>query len=416
MNTAGLSLDQAPPFWSVNRFFVTAPIFGILCAIYLIFFANSDILNRYTPSTIGFVHLFVLGFFAMVIFGATMQMLPVLAGVKTPFAKTTAFVSHLFLTIGALCFAISFVHIIPALKVVALTSLTIALISYFIPMLYAILKAGYKNFVIWGMRLAIIFGFLAFLLGLHLLASYAFGKISALHLTFADIHATIAIFGFAGLLIVAVAHQVLPMFYVAPSFPQFCKKFLFVAAVSLIIYFAMKMANFIYADIFIKIVLAIVFSAFGTVALRKISQRKRKVSDAALKLWKFGLVFAPVWAVLIIMDLFVNLPNKEYLFAVVFGFGFLASIIVAMLNKITPFLVWFHLINMGKFDAPNMNELLKPEISNIILKLHIVSTILLLLGYFEVLFIKAAGISILAEFIVLEYAIVNTARFYNKLR
>ena len=76
----GLSTDQAPPISVPFRFFLTAPIFGILIGL-LIFSNPADIIfNKFSPTTIGLIHLFTLGILTMIIFGALQQMLPVLAG------------------------------------------------------------------------------------------------------------------------------------------------------------------------------------------------------------------------------------------------------------------------------------------------------------------------------------------------
>ena len=40
----------------------------------------------------------------------------------------------------------------------------------------------------------------------------------------ANVHSVWGIFGFGGILIIGVTFQVLPMFYVAPRFKQFCKQ------------------------------------------------------------------------------------------------------------------------------------------------------------------------------------------------
>ncbi|MEY4504395.1 MAG: hypothetical protein RL154_689, partial [Pseudomonadota bacterium] len=187
-------------------------------------------------------------------------------------------------------------------------------------------------------------------------------------------------------------------------------------AFTTVLYFGLKLANFNYADEVFKIISAVVFSAFGAVALKKISQRRRKVSDASLKLWKIALVFAIIWAILVVVDIFIAIPNKEYLFAIVFGFAFAGTIMVAMLNKITPFLVWFHLTSSGNFDAPNMNELLPPELARLTMKLHIASLVFLFGGYFFEPLIRVAGVFIVLEFSVLFYSILGAARIYNKLR
>ena len=86
MFNQGLSLDQAPPIGVPFRFFLTAPIFGVVISFVFLFFPFSETSNQYSHFAIGLVHLFTLGILSMIIFGAMQQMMPVLAGavIKKP--------------------------------------------------------------------------------------------------------------------------------------------------------------------------------------------------------------------------------------------------------------------------------------------------------------------------------------------
>jgi len=76
---AGLSFEQAPPFALPLRFFLTAPLF-LLAAAGLIVWAPEALASRWTPQALALTHALTLGFLAMVMLGALMQMLPVVAG------------------------------------------------------------------------------------------------------------------------------------------------------------------------------------------------------------------------------------------------------------------------------------------------------------------------------------------------
>ena len=75
----GLSFEQAPPFSLPLRFFLTAPLF-LLAAAVLIVLAPDALASRWTPQALALTHALTLGFLAMVMLGALMQMLPVVAG------------------------------------------------------------------------------------------------------------------------------------------------------------------------------------------------------------------------------------------------------------------------------------------------------------------------------------------------
>ena len=84
MELQGLSTDQAPPLSVPIRFFLTAPLFGVLAG-FLIFFSDVNVLmNRFSLESIVITHLLTIGFLGFIMLGSLTQMLPVLASAKIP--------------------------------------------------------------------------------------------------------------------------------------------------------------------------------------------------------------------------------------------------------------------------------------------------------------------------------------------
>ena len=73
MFNKGLSLEQAPSVSVPFRFFLSAPIFGVLISFVFFFLPFSEVSNQYSSKAIGVVHLFTLGILSMIIFGAMQQ-------------------------------------------------------------------------------------------------------------------------------------------------------------------------------------------------------------------------------------------------------------------------------------------------------------------------------------------------------
>ena len=71
-----VSQDFAPPFKLISPFFILGAIFYLLSAIFLFFFSTENIALLDTK-ILSFVHLFLLGFVMMTIFGAMAQLVPV---------------------------------------------------------------------------------------------------------------------------------------------------------------------------------------------------------------------------------------------------------------------------------------------------------------------------------------------------
>ena len=87
MKTGGLSLDQAPAEDIPLRFFISAPIFGILAGLMVLLKGNLLFSNTWMPETVALTHLLTLGWMGSVMFGALNQMIPVLVGGIVPFPK-----------------------------------------------------------------------------------------------------------------------------------------------------------------------------------------------------------------------------------------------------------------------------------------------------------------------------------------
>ncbi len=405
MNTAGLSLSDAPPFGRIHPFFIASAVFGALSFFALSFAATTD---RYDPYIIASIHLFTIGFLLNTAFGALSQMLPVVGGVKIESPKVIR-ITQFGISAGAVLFFAGFAFYRPLLFA-ALPILCFSLLSGFGMLLLKIqTNKQLTSQTVKGVRFALIISLVAFALGGHLLFSQATMNIAASHLKFVDIHLTTAIFGFFGALVIAISHQVLPMFYVAPEFPKFCRVWpavIFIASLSLFIPIEV-------VGMAAKVIIWTAMLAFGVVALKKLKERKRLMSDASLKLWQTGLVSLIVGLAVWALDSVFGVPHKEFLFALFFGVGFLGSIVKAMSNKIVPFLAWFHLTNSGKWDAPSVREMITDKSANIELYLHIGSMFLFLCSiFFPPLFAPASLIGMIS-FLVLGVNMAKTVKIYK---
>ncbi|MFA7070388.1 MAG: hypothetical protein WC144_06065, partial [Sulfurimonas sp.] len=100
MNFEGLSLDQAPPISAPLRFFLSAPLFGVVAGVIMLFGDPTLLVSRFSSETILLTHVLTIGFLALIMFGALIQMLPVLAGVSIPKATLVSKISHFLISLG----------------------------------------------------------------------------------------------------------------------------------------------------------------------------------------------------------------------------------------------------------------------------------------------------------------------------
>src|SRR5512139_2908610 len=105
MTLATLSLEQAPPITVPFRFFLTAPLLLLLGAAAWLLTDSGALGSRWSPAVLGITHLLTLGFMAMVMCGAMLQLLPVLAGAPVPNPRLMAWAIHLPLLVGTLLLA-----------------------------------------------------------------------------------------------------------------------------------------------------------------------------------------------------------------------------------------------------------------------------------------------------------------------
>ena len=84
MNTAHLSVESAPPIQIPFRFFLTAPLFGVLFALLLSWSGADLVESRWSPQLIGALHLLNIGVLMMMVSGVLFQMLPVVGGIQFP--------------------------------------------------------------------------------------------------------------------------------------------------------------------------------------------------------------------------------------------------------------------------------------------------------------------------------------------
>lgn len=415
MDFNGLSLDQAPPISAPLRFFLTAPLFGIIAGFFILFGDVSALMSRYSLESIVITHAITIGFFGFVMLGALTQMLPVLAGVKIPKVKFVATYSHLFLVLGSIFMFIGLLNSNTLLNTLAMIFLGSGFLMLIGAISLAIMQV--KNFTatVKTMSISLVFAFLIVLMGLYLLYLHTTDSSSEYQLILSNIHSIWAIFGFAGILIIGVSFQVLPMFYVTPRFKKFCKKkVIWLIPIGLFLWLVLNLCDGNYGFI-AKIFIASFFWAYATAAWRKISQRRRPVTDVTIWYWKSASIFLTLGVFLWVFDEFMT---KEYatIIAILIGGGFILSIMLGMLHKIVPFLVWFHLNGAGYMSIPTMNEMIDKRLSRVQFFLFIFSLLGFIFSFFMPQFLELFAITFILSMIIFEYNIIQPVLIYRKTK
>jgi len=412
---AGLSTDQAPPISAPVRFFLTAPLFGVLAGAFMFFSDSASLMNRFSMDSIVITHAITIGFLAFVMLGAMTQMLPVLAGAKMPRVMFVTKYSYLLLLIGTLCLLFGLFLGDHSLELVGFVGLGSGFLMILVAIALSLKTVSNFNATIKAISTSVIFAFLIVFMGLYLVYGYITDDITKAHYIVANIHSVWAIFGFGVILIIGVAFQVLPMFYVAPKFKRFCKRrVVWLISTGLVLWLLFSVFYEEYA-IIAKIWIALFVWAFATTVWLKLGKRKRPISDVTVWYWRAASIFLTLGSFLWIFDEYFK---HEYIVmvAILIGGGFILSIMIGMMYKIIPFLVWFHLNGMGYMTIPTMNEMINKNLSRLQFILFIGSLVGFIFAFYYSWVLQISAVSFMVSMMILEYNMVEPMLIYRKTR
>jgi len=414
MELAGLSTDQAPPISAPVRFFLTAPLFGILAGILIFFSDAATLMNRFSMESIVITHAITIGFLSFIMLGSMTQMLPVLAGAKMPKVGLVTKSSYILLVIGVISMLFGLYTSSTLLNIIAFIGLGSGFLIILTATALSLRTVVNFNATVRGISTSIVFAFFVVLMGLYLLYSYIINDIDSTHMVVANVHSVWAVFGFAVILIIGVAFQVLPMFYVAPKFKAFCKKrVVWLISIGLVIWMLLS-AFYEEYTIVGKLWIAVFIWAFATTVWLKLSRRRRPISDVTVWYWRSASIFLTLGSFLWIFDEYFK---HEYIVMVgILIGGFILSIIIGMLYKIVPFLVWFHLNAMGYMSIPTINEMINKRVAQIQFVLFIVALIGFIFSFYMPHLLKFSAISFIISMVLLEYNVISPVLIYVKTK
>ncbi|WP_457594373.1 hypothetical protein [Hydrogenimonas sp.] len=415
MFNRGLSLDQAPPISVVFRFFLTIPLFGVLAALAMLAADPYTFLEWNAPRSVAIVHLLLLGMAGMAMVGSLFQMLPVLAGASISDPLYHARWVHLLLLLGTLLISASFFFDSYILMHAALPFLLGSLGFVILLMLAKLAAVENRTPSVKGMAVSLTS--LGFGLGFALLLGLVFiEKDPGLDpLRLRDIHMHFMLLGWIGGLIMAVAFQVIEMFYVTPPYPKMVRETFPAAILVLTLLYAVAAFAAPALLVPIDLLLGLLFLLFAAVTLRRLMQRKRPVADATVWLWRTGLAALVAAVAAFAGSVAFEIAALLDAAALLYGY-FVLSVIFAMSYKIVPFLVWFHLNAKGVLECPMMGDIIPAKRAMWHLWLHwalLASALLLCLTPYASI---AMGTVFLAESLLYGANILRAARLYNSLK
>ena len=415
MNTAGLSFDQIPALRIPYGFFITAPLFGCLAGCLLVLFPEL-LTSRWQPAMLAWVHLLTLGVAAQVMLGALCQVLPVIGGTPIRLGWIQALMVRTGLSLGTLMLAGSFLVSQPWLAAGSVALLAAALGLFCWHLAGALLRVRPAGDTLNSIRQAALALVVTVIAGVLLQwLRHAPADAPALLIN-TDQHALWGGMGWMLLLVIGVSFQVIPMFHVAPDFPRWTRRLLpSVLWLSLLV--VTLSSGTVQQAAMASLLVAALYYCF--VAARTLQQRKRKIIDYTVRFWMLGLSAISAALLLGLSSLMFGLTAPVLAQGILFGFGGILSIIIGMLQKIVPFLLYLHLQRTclsapdKLLQLPNMKRLLPTERSRVQwwLQLGCLSALLLALVWPVISYL--CGVLMLANFGWLGLCLYQARRLYD---
>lgn len=334
-----LALEHSAPLTYSLRFFVSAPAFAALAGALLLWQGPAAFASRWSPAMLAATHLITLGTLSMVIIGALLQLLPVVADVAFSGPRLSARAMHALLCCGTALLAAAFLGGHALLFKLALAALILALLWLPAACARGLWQArpGPADAMLGGVRVALFALLLTVALGAVMGVALALGlpwplaRLTELHLLFGAL-------GWIGALLTAIAYQVIPMFQVTPVYPAALTS-TFSRALLLLLLAAGGAGIAGHSSLALAhALLAGAFALFALLTLRLLAQRKRPAPDPTTLFWRTSMASLLACAALWFAPL--EATPKALLLGVLFFLGFAFSAVVGMLYKIVPFLLW----------------------------------------------------------------------------
>ncbi|CAG0125243.1 hypothetical protein RHDC2_00905 [Rhodocyclaceae bacterium] len=424
MSLASLSLEQAPPISVPFRFFLSAPLFLLLAATALLVAGPVALESRWSTALLSTTHLLTLGCMSMVMCGAMLQMLPVLAGSPVPNPRMVAWAIHLPLLAGALLLCAGLYLGTPLLLQLAMPLLIFAFGTFLCIAAYSLVRAQARNASTRAMLLAL--AALAFTLVLGvLLAGGVAGLLELPMLQLVALHANWGLLGWTALLVIGVAYQVVPMFQLTPLYPRMITRWLGGILFALLLLWSLYPLLPQPAAGILSLIaacgLAACITVFALSTLRLQHKRRRRVPDVVLQFWRIGMFSLLAATLLWMAGQFSTVLSESTFYPLALGIlfiaGFALSVIHGMLYKIASFLVWFHL--QGKLpskEVPNMKTIIPDTAARRHWYTHLASVLLgLAAALWPMPWIYAAGVALFLSGLLLLANLYGAWNCYRRM-
>ncbi len=401
-----LATEMAPPFVLVAHYFIAGSIFYMIASFMLPFYAGD--LNTFflSPAIASLMHLYLLGFIMMIIFGAMYQLIPVVLEIPI-FSKDFAYIQFYLFVVGVVIFSIAlgvngYIKMLPYGAIMMYISMLIFVANVFLT---------YKNIELWSitakyMLVSNIFLLIGVSIGFYMALDLIYG-FGADIVSLVTLHISTTIVGYILMTIMGIGMILLPMFSLSHGFSDKSINIAFYTVITGLLLFLVSVFTKIMVLKYLGIALVGVSIVLGLYQMWLIfTTRIRKQND----FWAKNMIasfYSLILSLLILaLAIFLNSQTLFILFGFMLFFGFFVFFIVGHIYKILPFLVWYQRYSplVGKIKVPMLNEMVKENVADMQFWITTVGVILCSIAIFthiSILFVVGAIIMALSTMLVI---------------
>jgi len=375
-----ISRDFAPPFKLIVPYFIVGILVYLLTALLTLGFDISSIHNL-DASVLSWVHLFLLGFVMMIIFGAMAQLIPVVLEVGH-WAVELFYIIWPLLLIGTILMVFGF-YLNSAFLPYGGTFVLIAMSIFTLNIFITLKKVKTFSLVVKTVVIANIFLLCGLIFGIVMALTYA-GLLSVDVMVLLKAHVYLIVAGYIGVTIMGLSMVLLPMFGLSHNFSKTPLKFAFYLLSTGVIF--VTFSSILNFDSLCYIGYGLSIGAF-LVYFQQIvliyKTRARKEIDIWVKSMFFAYFSLVISLVLAVLFLVFNKNSFLMASAWLFFMGFLGFIISGHLYKVVPFLVWFERFSplVGKKKVPMLADMVPVKSANYQLIFTGVGIVICTLGF-----------------------------------
>lgn len=380
---ASLATDDSPALHLPGAHFTVAFVALLFGALGLVIAAPELALGQvFSPRLLAVVHLFTLGWITTSIIGALCQFLPVAVGVPL-YSRGAAYGTLALHALGLALFVGGLLAGAPSVFRIGALMVALGLTVFAGNLALTLARGRTRDVTFYALTLAAVFLLGTIVLGGALAWNLHSGALlGADRFTVLAVHIHVALVGWVVMVMVGVAHRLLPMFLLshgASERPaQIAVAMLGVGSGLLLLPIGHL------GRVIAGALIAIGVGAFLVQAVLFVRHRRRRAIDPGLKLALAGLVGLGATTLVAPFALHAGLASLRLLVAYVLLalVGAISTFIAGHYYKIVPFLVWYHRFGplVGERKVPKVAELFSARVASVTVLLSVLGTCGMLAG------------------------------------